>query len=70
MLLLKPISVRGLFCSIAADRHAAPPSGMPTSSIDEEKRARGSFAGLHLGEIFRADEVRQRSRQWKEQRLG
>jgi hypothetical protein len=32
MLVLEPISVNGLLCSIAADRHAAPPSSMAAGS--------------------------------------
>ena len=61
---LEPVSVRRLFCSIATDRHAAPPSGMTSGSIDEEKRAGRPLASFHLGEVLCADELRQRPRYW------
>jgi hypothetical protein len=55
---LKPISVSGLFRSVATHGHAAPSSRMTAGSIDEEKRAGRTFAGFHVGEILRADEIR------------
>jgi hypothetical protein len=61
--LLEALSVRGLFCPIAADRHAAPPSRTAPSSIDEEERALGTLARLYVGEVFGADKIGQRSGQ-------
>jgi hypothetical protein len=67
---LEPISVRSLFCAIAANRHTAPPAPMTVGSIEEEKGTGWSLASFHIGEVLYADEVRERSRYWKEQRLG
>ena len=66
---LGTLPMRRLLCPIAADRHAAPPSHMASGSIDEQKRAGRPFAGFHVGKVFRADEVGQRSCQWNQQRL-
>jgi hypothetical protein len=63
------LSVCRLFCSIAADRHAAPSTRAASSSIDEQKRASRPLARFHIGEVLCADEVGQRSRQGKEKRL-
>jgi hypothetical protein len=67
---LEPISVSSLFCAIAANRHTAPPAPMTVGSIEEEKRTGWSLASFHIGEVLYADEVRERSRYGKEQRLG
>jgi hypothetical protein len=67
---LEPISVRSLFCAIAADCHAAPPARMTAGSINEEKGTGRSLATFHVREVLHADEVRERSRYGKEQRLG
>jgi len=49
---LNTLPVGGLLCSIAADRHTAPPSRMASGSIDEEKRAGRPLASFHVGESF------------------
>jgi hypothetical protein len=51
------LSVCGLFCPIAADRHAAPPARAASGSIDEQKRALRSLARFHIGEVLGADEI-------------
>jgi hypothetical protein len=51
--------MRGLFCSIAADRHAAPPARTASSSVDEQKRTLRPLARFHVGEVLCADEVGQ-----------
>jgi hypothetical protein len=56
---LEPISVSGLFCSIAADRHAAPPARVMPGSIDKDQCAGWSLASFHVGEVLCAGEVRQ-----------
>jgi hypothetical protein len=68
--LLGTLSVRGLVCSIPADRHAAPATRMATGSIDEKELAFRALARFHVGEVFGADKVGERSCQGKEQRLG
>jgi len=40
---------------------------MTVGSIEEEKRTGWSLGSFHIGEILYADEVRERSRYWKEQ---
>ena len=41
---------------VAADRHAAPASGVTARVVDEKERASGALAGLHVREILAADE--------------
>src|SRR5260370_40865316 len=57
---LDPIPVRCLLRAIAADRHAAPPSGMAPRVVRELQRAGRAFAGLHVGKVLRTDEPSQR----------
>jgi len=62
--LLRSLSTFPMGCllgSVPADRHAAPPANMTACSIDEQKCARRPLANLHVGEVLRAYEVRQRS---------
>jgi hypothetical protein len=67
---LSTLSVRGLLCPIAAGRHAAPSSPMAAGPIEKEKRTGRPFASFHIGEVLGADEVRERSCEWEEQRFG
>src|SRR5262249_36328559 len=55
---------------IPADGHAAPSSSAAASAIDEEKRAGGTLACLHLREVLPADQVSHGARNWEQQSVG
>ncbi len=57
---LAPFPMRRLLRTVAADRHAAPPSRVAPRVVGEQQRAGRAFAGFHLGEVLGADEPRQR----------
>jgi hypothetical protein len=55
---LSTLPVRRLLCSIAANRHAAPPLHMASGSIDEEKRAARQDSNLQPDRYERRDNGR------------
>src|SRR5262249_56579765 len=66
----EPMSMRGLFRAVSADRHGAPPPLMASRVVGEQQRATDSFAGFHVREILSAHELRKRLCDRKQQRLG
>jgi hypothetical protein len=60
LLQLEPLPMRRLFGAVAAHRHAAPSARMTSGMIGEQQRACRSLARFDVGEIFLADEFRQR----------
>ena len=64
------LSMRGLFCSIAANGHGTPAAGTPTRSIDKHQRAAVAFASLHTSEILVAYKLCHRLCDRKQQRVG
>jgi hypothetical protein len=57
-LVLEPVTVRGLFCAIAADRHTAPSSRLHPRMVSKYQGASMSFASFYAGEIFLTHEFR------------
>src|SRR6185437_4121583 len=55
----EPLAVSGLLRAIAADGHAAPAARVTASVVGKEQRTGGTLAGLYVGEVFRAHELRQ-----------
>ena len=56
----------GLFGAIAAHRHAAPPSGAPSSSVREDQGADVSLARPDVGEVLVTNTFRQRLADWQQ----
>jgi hypothetical protein len=48
LLRLEPMAVSGLFRSISAQGHAAPPSRAAARVVGKEERANRPFAGFHV----------------------
>ena len=63
-------SVRGLFCTVSANRHGAPPPRLAPRVVDEEERTSRTLAGLDVRKVLRADELSQRFRGGEQKRVG
>jgi hypothetical protein len=57
---VKPIPMRRLLRTVAADRHTAPPSPATPGVVGEQQRARRALAGLCLGKVLGAGQRCQR----------
>lgn len=65
----EPIAVRGLFGSIAAHRHAAPPSAAFSRAVGEDQSADVPLARPDVGEILVTDAPRHRFADRQQQRF-
>jgi hypothetical protein len=64
------VAIGGLFRAIAADRHAAPATGVAAGMVGEQQGARRSFASLDVREVLIADKFRKGCTDRLQQRLG